>query len=175
MSEKARTKPPQRHSRPATSRTNEPSGVRLPNALARRKRGNASCSRALKMYTFCSWNKSGIKGEASAEEMGKLCNRNEGLTVRVTLETRGRVHSRQVNLTLSPRQQVTQVNPLCTLHQRGFFYRPVSGDDRRRSDFTVLPPISKAHPTAAGRWRGAGPVLGRLACSKGSISRRGSQ
>jgi hypothetical protein len=39
--------------RPATSLTNADTGVKFPNALALKKRGNASCSIARKQYSFC--------------------------------------------------------------------------------------------------------------------------
>ena len=52
MSENAMTNPPQSRNSPAMSLANEPNGVRLPKALARRNRGKASCSSARKMYTF---------------------------------------------------------------------------------------------------------------------------
>ena len=45
--------------RPATNLTNALTGVRFPNAFARKNRGNASCSIARKQYSFCAWNISG--------------------------------------------------------------------------------------------------------------------
>ena len=44
MSEKPTARPIQRMTRPAMRRTRAETGVRLPNAFARRKRGKASCS-----------------------------------------------------------------------------------------------------------------------------------
>jgi hypothetical protein len=41
-------------------RTNADTGVRLPNAFDLKNLGNASCSIALKQYSFCPWNISGI-------------------------------------------------------------------------------------------------------------------
>jgi hypothetical protein len=43
----ARTNPPHKTSKPRTSLTKDPIGVRFPNAFDLRNRGNASCSRVL--------------------------------------------------------------------------------------------------------------------------------
>lgn len=78
---KARTKPPHRIKRPRTIRTKLPIGVRLPKALLRRNRGNASCSSALKTKIFCGWKRSGIKGDASPSKgEGNSWMRSDGLS-----------------------------------------------------------------------------------------------
>ncbi len=56
MREKAAASPTQRITRPRMSLTKAETGVRFPKALARRKRGKASCSIARKQYSFCWWN-----------------------------------------------------------------------------------------------------------------------
>jgi hypothetical protein len=43
----ARTNPPHKTSKPRTSLTKDPIGVRFPNALDLKNRGNASCSSVL--------------------------------------------------------------------------------------------------------------------------------
>jgi hypothetical protein len=43
----ARTNPPHKTSKPRTSLTKDPIGVKFPNAFDLRNRGNASCSRVL--------------------------------------------------------------------------------------------------------------------------------
>ena len=58
--ENAVASPIQRMSNPNTRRTRADRGVKLPKALALRKRGNASCSIARKQYSFCEWNISGM-------------------------------------------------------------------------------------------------------------------
>lgn len=60
MREKPTAKPIQRTIRPTMSLTRADTGVRFPNAFALRNRGYASCSIALKQYSFCEWNMSGI-------------------------------------------------------------------------------------------------------------------
>jgi len=60
MREKPTAKPIQRMIRPRMRRTRADMGVRLPNALDRRNLGKASCSMALKQYSFWAWNISGI-------------------------------------------------------------------------------------------------------------------
>lgn len=60
MREKPTAKPIQRIIRPRMRRTRADMGVRLPNALDRRNLGKASCSMALKQYSFWEWNISGI-------------------------------------------------------------------------------------------------------------------
>jgi len=51
---------------PTISLASALTGVRLPNALALRNRGKASCSIALKQCSFCWWNISGTCARAEA-------------------------------------------------------------------------------------------------------------
>lgn len=56
---------------------------------------------------------------------------------------------RQVYLLFRPAQQVPQINPLSTLHQRPLFNRPIPLDNRRRLAsplFGPLRPGAHAHP-----------------------------
>jgi hypothetical protein len=45
---------------PAIRRTKAETGVKFPNAFDLKNLGNASCSMALKQYSFCAWYISGI-------------------------------------------------------------------------------------------------------------------
>jgi hypothetical protein len=53
-------RPIQRIISPRMRRTKADTGVRFPNAFALKNLGNASCSIALKQYSFCAWKRSGI-------------------------------------------------------------------------------------------------------------------
>ena len=69
---KPTARPIQRMMSPRTRRMRADIGVKFPNALERRKRGKASCSIALKQYSFCAWKRSGIcaNNDNSACDLG---------------------------------------------------------------------------------------------------------